>query len=431
MYVPDNPEENQDEVVGAQGLRSFGYAPGKSMFPGIGELNLGQNLPNEAVPVNVPVRRLVPGATIASWQTRSAEPQPQSPQGIGHRILGLGQEQGPSWRQTNQQRNVSGPKLGIGQRILGITGGQAGLLGASRPALLPNATSADWGSHPEPLPYLKPDQAQRPQPLTTTLPMIGFNDGQHYGGFFSTFVPPGTNMSGPESLPATGHGRNAAIGANQSSSNPAFTKTALTSGGSAVAPHPTPQNRSGDSPNPAKQNSTKNGPGLNQHGYIPASPEDIAQGNYIKVGFRHLLRFPKFAYHSYVQIPVIGNDGKPTGGLEKWGVLGNPDSSENQQVRNDEIRNNKGHEILVKVTPEQREALRQRMQYFSEQDPKTKQFLHPCPVCGPNYHKLKQNSNTFVYNMLFWNPAGMIWAPKPPRWTVKYGVNLGNRGWYK
>jgi hypothetical protein len=264
--------------------------------------------------------------------------------------------------------------------------------------------------------------------------MAGFN-GQRYGEIFSSFVPPGASMSGPESLPDTSHGRNVAIDANQSWSNPAFTKTALTSGGSAIAQHPTPQNRSGDSPNPAKRSSVKNGPGLNQHGYVPASPEDIAQGNYIKVGFRHLLRFPKFAYHSYVQIPIIDSNGKPAGNFERWGILGEDDSNKNQQVRYDprnrQIPGSEGQEILVKVTPEQREALRQRMKYFSEQDPKTKQFLHPCPVCGSNYHKLKQNSNSFVYNMLFWNPAGMIWAPKPPPWTVKYGVNLGNLGWYK
>lgn len=173
---------------------------------------------------------------------------------------------------------------------------------------------------------------------------------------------------------------------------------------------------------------------LEQGRYTPASADDIANGNYINVGFRHLLAFPRFAYHSYIQIPVIGRDGTPTGEFEKWGILGEKNNGENQQVRNDDRNGqqpgDQGKEVYVKVTPEQREALRERMEYFAQQD-KNQNFLHPCPVCGPNYHRIRQNSNTFVYNMLFWNPAGMIWAPKPPRWTVKYGENMGDIGWYK
>lgn len=176
---------------------------------------------------------------------------------------------------------------------------------------------------------------------------------------------------------------------------------------------------------------------LEQGRYTPPDADDIANGNYIKVGFRRLLKGPKIPYHSYIKIPVIGPDGKPADpdhGFERWGILGNDKSSENQQVRNDsrndQLDGYKGKEVLVKVTPEQREALRERMKYFDEVDPETGKNLHPCPVCGPNYRRLSQNSNTFVYNMLFWNPAGMIWAPKPPRWTVKYGENMGDIGWY-
>lgn len=191
---------------------------------------------------------------------------------------------------------------------------------------------------------------------------------------------------------------------------------------------------SGEEADPAE------GWGLQQGRYTPASADDIAKGNYIKVGFRHLLKGPKIPYHSYMQIPIMGQDGKPAKDkdghdqLERWGVVGNPKSSKNQQVRNDDRNDQQpgdhGKEIYLKVTPEQREALRERMQYFSHTDANGK-YDHPCPVCGPKYHLLTQNSNTFLYNMLFWNPAGMIWAPKPPRWTVKYGENLGDIGWYK
>lgn len=170
---------------------------------------------------------------------------------------------------------------------------------------------------------------------------------------------------------------------------------------------------------------------LEQGRYTPASADDIANGNYIKVGFRHLIPFPKFPYHSYIHIPVIGQDGKPT--FEKWGVLNDEKTGKDQEVRDDH-RNSPmdgpAREIYLKVTPEQKEALRARMHYFNETD-KDGKFIHPCPVCGPKYHLLTQNSNTFLYNMLFWNPAGMIWAPKPPRWTVKYGENMGEAGWYK
>jgi len=175
------------------------------------------------------------------------------------------------------------------------------------------------------------------------------------------------------------------------------------------------------------------------------SPEDIANGNYIKVGFRHLLRDDpgKIFYHTYVLIPRM-EEGKPV--FDSYGVLGNPNSAkgENQQVRkndrdprwrdtdrNSQVPNFQGKEVLVKVTPEQREALRERMEYFSEQDEKG-DVKHPCPVCGSDYKKLGPNSNEFIYNMLFWNLAGLIPAPKLPSrfFTPAYYVNDPNKEWY-
>jgi len=171
------------------------------------------------------------------------------------------------------------------------------------------------------------------------------------------------------------------------------------------------------------------------------SAEDMANGNYIIVGFRHLLRHDPtwLGFHSYVTVPVVedgkvkvDDEGKPL--YERWGVLGDPKnpkdaqvnecktspipgSGKNQQVRsdcrNDQIKDYEAKEVYVKVTPEQREALRQGMQYFTEKD-ENGNFKNPCPVCGDRYHLFGPNSNEFIYNMLFWNPAGPIPAPKPP-----------------
>lgn len=110
---------------------------------------------------------------------------------------------------------------------------------------------------------------------------------------------------------------------------------------------------------------------LEQGRYTPASADDIANGSYIKVGFRYLLKGPKVPRHTYIQIPMMGQDGKPVPDedgrdqVEYWGVLGNEGSSKNQQVRNDKDRNSQvpgyeGKEVYVKVTPEQREAPSQR-----------------------------------------------------------------------
>src|SRR5262245_50119055 len=69
------------------------------------------------------------------------------------------------------------------------------------------------------------------------------------------------------------------------------------------------------------------------------SADDIANGHYMVVGFRHLLRNDpsKALFHTYARIPVIVDgkprmkDGKPE--LESVGVLGDPGSRKNQQVR--------------------------------------------------------------------------------------------------
>jgi len=204
------------------------------------------------------------------------------------------------------------------------------------------------------------------------------------------------------------------------------------------------------------------GPGQTAKGKPAADPfpkvetpsaEDIANGNYIKVGFRHLLRHDpsKLGLHTYADIPVMENgkakldeNGKPM--FESYGVLGNPTSTkgEHQQVRkndrdprwqnadrNSQVPGYEGKEVFVKVTPEQRETLRQGMQYFTEED-ENGNFKNPCPVCGDRYHLLGPNSNEFIYNMLFWNPAGPIPAPKPASnlFTPAYYQNDPNVDWY-
>jgi hypothetical protein len=190
------------------------------------------------------------------------------------------------------------------------------------------------------------------------------------------------------------------------------------------------------------------------------SAEDLANGNYIIVGFRHLLRHDPtwLGFHSYVTVPImedgkvkLDENGKPM--YERWGVLGDPKnpkdaqvgscttnpipgSGKNQQVRsdcrNDQVEGYEGKEVYVKVTPEQREGLRQGMQYFTEKD-ENGNFKNPCPVCGDRYHLFGPNSNEFIYNMLFWNPAGPIPAPKPPSrfFTPAYYVNDPNKQWYQ
>jgi hypothetical protein len=168
------------------------------------------------------------------------------------------------------------------------------------------------------------------------------------------------------------------------------------------------------------------------------SPEDIANGNYIIEGWRHLLRKDpaKIGLHAYTKIPVIENGkvkvdvdtGEPV--FERWGVLGKRGSSKNQQVR-DDPRNDGGTETWVKVTPEQREALRKGMNDFARIDEKGN-FTNPCPVCGSRYGLLDRNSNTFQYNMRFWNPAGPIPSKRAPHPVLAPGdwKNEPNEQWY-
>jgi hypothetical protein len=174
------------------------------------------------------------------------------------------------------------------------------------------------------------------------------------------------------------------------------------------------------------------------------SPEDIANGNYIIEGWRHLLRHDpaKIGYHAYTKIPVMENGnvkvdkntGQPV--FERWGVLGNPGSGKNQQVRddprNDQFKGYEGTETWVKVTPEQREALRQGMMDFARTDDKGN-FTNPCPVCGSRYGLLDRNSNTLQYNMRFWNPAGPIPSQRAPHPILAPGdwKNEPNEQWYR
>lgn len=174
------------------------------------------------------------------------------------------------------------------------------------------------------------------------------------------------------------------------------------------------------------------------------SAEDMEKGNYVIEGWRHLLvKNPgKAGYHAYTKIPVIENgrvkrDSETRERMhERWGVLGKNNSSENQQVRddprNDQIKGYEGKEVYVKVTPEQREALRQGMQYFSANDGK-ENFTHPCPVCGSRYRRFSNNSNTFQYNMRFWNPEGPMPSVRAPVTILAPGdyKNEPNEQWYQ
>jgi hypothetical protein len=171
-----------------------------------------------------------------------------------------------------------------------------------------------------------------------------------------------------------------------------------------------------------------------------ATAEDKASGNFIEVGFRRTQdgRTLHMFNHAYIGIPDMKN-GIPTGTMHYYEVLGNQGSTKNQQVR-DSTAENRHDETratattFLKVTPAQKEALSQRLQYFSQHSGAA--YPHPCPSCSPRYHSLEPapwNSNTFVYNMLIHNPAGRIEPPRPPHapmGTPGYYVNAPLEHWY-
>jgi len=156
---------------------------------------------------------------------------------------------------------------------------------------------------------------------------------------------------------------------------------------------------------------------------IPVQPvqqfptgEQIRAGNYISVTVRGLLphktaHIPK---HHRIGIPVQ-EDG--VWKMYYFEILGDPGGAENQQVRRNDPRADDVpfHGVLIAVTPEQKQALLQRLNYYA----KTENY-DKCPVCGPKYVRRSNNSNTFVFNMLDQNPAGRIKPPNLPGWSPGY-----------
>lgn len=182
----NDPEENQDETAVAE------LEPG---YPA-GGARLATNMSAGILPVGSPTRILLPGARTALWPTQSRGLPSQPALGIGHRIVAMGQEQaeplggafslGKVGMRPPQQPATSriGPRpgsqeqsLGIGHRILGISG---------QPKSVPTLKS--W-SPPRPEPLIYPNSAR-----------AGFNGTPQSQGIFSSFVPSGTNREGTESV---------------------------------------------------------------------------------------------------------------------------------------------------------------------------------------------------------------------------------------
>jgi hypothetical protein len=148
----------------------------------------------------------------------------------------------------------------------------------------------------------------------------------------------------------------------------------------------------------------------------------------VLVGVRHLLRaFPaSLPHHAYV---VAG---------DSYGVLGDKDpvtgkgTSHNQQVRRNDERNSGGVLNAIFVTAAWEQSLIKGLDYFS--------FGvggHQCPSCGTNYRVAffswshfvdGYNSNTFIYNMIFYNPQGSVTPPSAPWPTPGYHNAAGD--WY-
>jgi hypothetical protein len=170
-----------------------------------------------------------------------------------------------------------------------------------------------------------------------------------------------------------------------------------------------------------------------------ASAEDIAAGNFIRVGERPLLAGggADHWYHTYLEIPEV-KDGKWTGKFNTYGVLGDEGGRKNQQVRandhrnTDKLRSNRNFHYDVRVSAAQRVALEKGAQYWSHWELPG----HQCPVCGSRYilggpvsARGGYNSNTWVYNMLIHNPAGRI-EPPAIRPSPGWGVNDVGHNYY-
>jgi RHS repeat-associated protein len=173
-------------------------------------------------------------------------------------------------------------------------------------------------------------------------------------------------------------------------------------------------------------NSSKTGGEVSASNQSSATPADMAVGNFVRVGERPLLPpFPADTwYHTYLALPIV-EDGQWTGKFNTYGVLGDPGTSDNQQVRSNDVRNgdkpgsDRNHQYDVRVTAAQRNALEKAAIHWT---------TYECPSCGSHYirggptsARGAYNSNTWVYNMLIHNTAGRIEPPAivpSPGWSV-------------
>jgi len=130
------------------------------------------------------------------------------------------------------------------------------------------------------------------------------------------------------------------------------------------------------------------------------------------------------ASHAY-----YGFGPSPANCTAQYEVLGT-DGRYNQQVQEtcgldiqSGVGNRKGIETLLHISPAQANALSERSLYFASGN--------PCPTCTGGdlgYNFLFNNSNSFVYNMLWRNPAGSILPPGPFLLLPAYAPKGGT--WY-
>lgn len=132
------------------------------------------------------------------------------------------------------------------------------------------------------------------------------------------------------------------------------------------------------------------------------------QNPILRFFFGHLFK------HSYIRFTDYGDE------THQMEVLGSYGSRRNQQVRDTygTDRQSVGKEHLVYMTPEQKEALVDKLEQYAGTDGRPPL---QCPMCGSFYRTLTFNSNSFVFNMLSQDPSGAVKPPGAPLFTPGYG----------
>jgi hypothetical protein len=138
-------------------------------------------------------------------------------------------------------------------------------------------------------------------------------------------------------------------------------------------------------------------------------------------------------HHTYIKIL---NSKAKNGQYDTYGILGQIDPNTgkgtgvNQQVFKDDYARNSGASpdkcTDCATTSEQRNALVLALEYWSS--------TSGCPSCGANYHNYwwrfnGHNSNSFTFNMLWYDPAGPITPPTEPN-SPGYHQTDSQDAWY-